>query len=150
MFCTVGVSMAESYPQCFHLIQASMAAETIREFLETGTIRNSVNFPSTSLPDRPEGAVRFAIVNKNIPGMLAEITHVFADAKFNILQQINHSRGDIAYNVVDVDTEGHGSVVDFKAVQEQITMADGVLSTRILFGKPGTGFARNLGGEYFV
>lgn len=129
---------------------AAMAADTIREFLETGTIRNSVNFPATSLSTPPENSVRFTIVNKNKTGMLAHITEAFAEANLNILQQINHSRGDIAYNVVDVDTTAHDDVLSFKHVQEKITMLEGVLSSRVIYGKPGTGFARNLDGEYFV
>jgi D-3-phosphoglycerate dehydrogenase len=128
---------------------ASMAADTIREFLESGTIRNSVNFPSTSLPNRPENSIRLAVVTKNVPGMLAHISEAFAQHNLNILQQINQSRGEIAYNVVDVDTSGRG-VVDFKSVQEQITMLDGVLSSRVIYGVPGTGYAKNLGGAYFV
>lgn len=129
---------------------ASMAANTIRDFLETGTIVNSVNFPNTDLPDRPEGAVRITVVNKNISGMLAKITDVFSKANLNILQQVNHSRGDIAYNVLDVDTENRDDVMCFKDLQEGITMLDGVLSSRVIYGNPGSGFARNLEGEYFV
>jgi D-3-phosphoglycerate dehydrogenase len=128
---------------------ASMAADTIREFLESGTIRNSVNFPATSLPNRPDNSIRVAIVTKNVPGMLAHISEAFAGANLNILQQINQSRGDVAYNVVDVDTSGH-EVVDFKEVQEKITMLDGVLSTRTIYGVPGTGYAKNVAGNYFV
>lgn len=127
-----------------------MAADTIRDFLETGTIVNSVNFPNTSLPDPPENSVRFSVVNKNIAGMLAHITEAFAEANLNILQQINQSRGDIAYNVMDVDTSGKEDVLSFKQVQEKITMLDGVLSSRVIYGTPGTGFARNLNGQYFV
>jgi len=128
---------------------ASMAADTIREFLESGTIRNSVNFPATSLPNRPENSIRLAVVTQNKPGMLAHISEAFANNDLNILQQINQSRGDVAYNVVDVDTSGH-SVVDFKTVQEKITMLDGVLSSRVIYGVPGTGYAKNVGGDYFV
>lgn len=126
-----------------------MAADTIREFLETGTIVNSVNFPATSLPDQPDSSVRFTVVNKNVAGMLAQMTEAFAEANLNILQQINHSRGDIAYNVLDVEISDE-SVLSFKHVQEKITMLDGVLSSRVIYGKPGTGYARNLEGEYFV
>mmetsp|Transcript_39242 Transcript_39242/g.82059 ORF Transcript_39242/g.82059 Transcript_39242/m.82059 type:complete len:470 (-) Transcript_39242:128-1537(-) len=128
---------------------AAMAAETIRDFLETGTIRNSVNFPPTSLTAAPENSIRFTIVTKNTPGMLAHISEVFAQDDLNILQQINQSRGEVAYNVVDVDISGHG-VVDFKGVQEKITMLDGVLSSRVIYGVPGTGYAKNLEGDYFV
>mmetsp|Transcript_431 Transcript_431/g.832 ORF Transcript_431/g.832 Transcript_431/m.832 type:complete len:469 (+) Transcript_431:171-1577(+) len=128
---------------------ASMAAETIRDFLETGTIRNSVNFPAASLGPAPEHSIRFTIVTKNMPGMLAHISEVFAADELNILQQINQSRGDVAYNVVDVDISGHG-IVDFKGVQEKITMLEGVLSSRVIYGVPGTGYAKNLMGDYFV
>ena len=127
-----------------------MAADTIRDFLETGTIRNSVNFPDTALEIPPEGSVRITVVNKNLPGMLAHITDVFAQANLNIVQQINHSKGDIAYNVIDVDTMLTEDVLSFKNLQEQLTMLDGVVNSRIIYGTPGTGFARNLDGEYFV
>lgn len=129
---------------------ASMAADTIRDFLETGTVKNSVNFPSTSLPDCPGGSVRFTVVNRNIPGMLSKITDCFAAENLNIIQQINQSRGSIAYNVLDVDTSSQADVLGFKTVQEQITMLDGVLSSRVIYGWPGSGYAKNLEGEYWV
>ena len=134
---------------CF-LPQAAMAADTIRDYLETGTIKNSVNFPSTNLGPAADSVVRFTVVNKNVPGALAKITDAFAEEGMNIAQQINHSKGDIAYNVVDVDIAGSESVVSFKAVQEKITMIDGVISTRVIYGVPGQGYAKNLDGEYFV
>ena len=81
--------------------------------------------------------------------MLAHISEAFAGRNLNILQQINQSRGDIAYNVVDVDTSRHG-VVNFKDVQEAIKMLDGVLSSRVIYGVPGTGYAKNIEGDYFV
>jgi D-3-phosphoglycerate dehydrogenase len=129
---------------------ASMAAETIRDFLETGTIKNSVNFPNAQLSDRPSNAVRFTVVNKNVPGCLANITEAFATGGLNIMQQINHSRGDIAYNVMDIDTTGHDNVLSFKDVQEKITMVPGVVSTRVIYGEPGMGYAKNVDGVYFV
>lgn len=128
-----------------------MAAETIRDFMETGTIRNSVNFPSTALLERPEKTIRITVVNKNIPGMLAHITEAFGKHKLNIVQQINQSRGDIAYNVVDIDPViGDGSSAKLADVQKEITMLDGVLSSRVLFGTPGAGYARNINGQYHV
>lgn len=128
-----------------------MAAETIRQYMEKGTIRHSVNFPSTSLPEQPMKTVRITVVNKNIPGVLAHIMEAFAKANINIVQQINHSRGEIAYNVLDVDPitpDGHQ--VSLKDLQKEVTMMDGVLSSRVLFGTPGIGYARNVDGEYFV
>lgn len=132
---------------------ASMAVDTIRDFLETGAIRHSVNFPDTRLPEASGGkTVRFSVVNKNVPGCLAAITDAFAQEGLNITQQINQSRGEIAYNVLDIDTSGHGNVLSFKSVQEKITMLPGVLSSRVIYGKmdPGSGYARNVEGDYFV
>jgi len=129
---------------------AAMAAETIKDYLENGTISKSVNFPETSLPDRPENSIRFTVVNRNLPGMLAKITETVAKFDINIIQQVNNSKGDVAYNVMDVDTTNVGEVMSFKKLQEQITMLDGVLSSRILYGNPGTGYAKNLEGQYFV
>lgn len=128
---------------------AAMAAETLRQYLEEGTIRHSVNFPEASLGKREPSNIRMTVVNKNIPGMLSKITEVIADHDLNIVQQINHSRGDIAYNVIDIDPTGAESI-DLKALQKEVTMLDGVLSSRSLFGKPGVGYARNIDGEYFV
>merc|ERR1712183_133580 len=98
-------------------------------------INNSVNFPTTRLNNRPENAVRVTIVNKNVPGMLAHITEAFGDFGLNILQQINASRGTVAYNVVDVELPENkdGGVVCFKKLQERITMVDGVLSSNIIY-----------------
>lgn len=71
---------------------ASMAADTIRDFLENGTIKNSVNFPETVVPLRDENTVRFTVVNKNNPGVLALILDEFAKANMNIGEMINQSR----------------------------------------------------------
>jgi len=127
---------------------ASMAARTIQEYLETGNIKNSVNFPNTVLPERPNNTVRFTVVNRNEPGMLACITDKFAKHKINIIQQINQSKGSVAYNVIDVDPGIE--VVNVKDLQEEITLIGGVLSSRVLFGTPGAGFARNIDGTYWV
>lgn len=129
--------------------QASMAAETIRKYLETGTIRHSVNFPDTTLAEQATGCIRIAVVNQNIPGMLSKITEVFASHKVNIMQQINHSRGGVAYNVIDLDP-AEGDSFNLKDLQKSVTMLDGVLSSRILFGVAGVGYARNIDGEYHV
>jgi len=127
---------------------ASMAADTIRDYLVSGTIRNSVNFPATALPDRPTGTIRFTVVNRNEPGMLAHITEKIGSAKLNIVQQINQSRGKIAYNVIDVDPGEE--TINLKELQKEITLTEGVLSSRVLFGVPGAGYAKNVDGEYFI
>lgn len=130
---------------------AAMAAETLREYSETGNIRNSVNFPTTALPARPENTLRITVVNKNVPGVLAKLTEEISKYNLNIVQQINQSRGTIAYNVLDLDPAiNDGSTASLSALQKEITMLDGVLSSRILFGTPGAGYARNINGEYHV
>jgi len=130
---------------------AAMAADTIKDYLDSGTIKNSVNFPATTLPEREKNTIRLTVVNKNIPGMLATITEAFAKYNINILQQINTSRGDVAYNVIDIDPViADGSTVDLKDLQKELTMHEGVLSSRILFDKIGVGYARNIDGNYYV
>jgi len=129
---------------------AAMAADTIKDYLMTGTIQNSVNFPATSLPNQSPRSLRMSIVNRNLPGMLAHITEIVAESSLNIIQQVNHSKGNIAYNVLDIDTEGHNEVQAFKEMQEKITMLDGVLSSRILYSNPGTGYAKNIEGKYLI
>lgn len=126
-----------------------MAAETLRLYLEHGTIRHSVNFPDTAMPEKQESLIRITVVNKNIPGMLSKVTEVFAKHNINIVQQINHSQGDVAYNVIDIDPSGHESF-GLKDLQRALTLLDGVLSSRIIFGTAGAGYARNVNGEYHV
>mmetsp|Transcript_30497 Transcript_30497/g.46692 ORF Transcript_30497/g.46692 Transcript_30497/m.46692 type:complete len:480 (-) Transcript_30497:220-1659(-) len=142
----LGASTEEAEDQA-----AAMAADTIGDYLENGTIRNSVNFPPTALPERPSKSIRMTVINKNVPGMLAQITDTFAKNNLNILQQINHSKGDIAYNVLDIDpvTES-GEQCSLKEIQRDITMLDGVISSRILFGTPGAGYAKKVDGQYVV
>ena len=125
-----------------------MAADTIQAYLEHGTIQNSVNFPAAALPERKEGSIRVCVATQNVPGMLAYISEVFAKHGSNIVQQINTSRGDLAYNVIDVELGSEA--VDLKGLQKELTMHDGVLSTRILFGVAGAGYARNIDGVYYA
>jgi D-3-phosphoglycerate dehydrogenase len=129
---------------------AAMAADTIAAYLETGTIKNSVNFPVVSLPVRDEGAIRISVINKNQPGVLASITDVFAKAKLNIVQQINQSRGDVAYNVLDLGPTWDHENISMKDLQKELTMTEGVLSSRVVFGTPGKGYARNIDGQYWA
>jgi D-3-phosphoglycerate dehydrogenase len=122
---------------------ASMAADTITRFLETGTIVNSVNFPSLELGARSDTTLRIGIVNENEKGVLASVLQVLADANLNILQQVNKSRGNIAYNVIDVEvvSDSSSSLVSFSELQERLTMVDSVISSRFLHGQAGAGFA---------
>lgn len=95
----IGASTAEAEENC-----AVMAAEQLKDFLENGNIRNSVNFPHLSLERVPgaEAGTRLAVTNKNVPGMLGKILSLLADQNINVVDMINKSRGDIAYNLIDL------------------------------------------------
>ncbi len=95
----IGASTAEAEENC-----AIMAAEQLKDFLENGNIRNSVNYPPLFL-DRVPGAsagTRLAISNKNVPGMLGKILSILADQDINVIDMINKSRDRIAYNLIDL------------------------------------------------
>lgn len=96
----IGASTDEAEDNC-----AIMAADQLMDFLEHGNIKNSVNFPHIAL-DRVAGAekgTRLAISNKNVPRMLGQILSVLADLDVNVIDMINRSRNEIAYNLIDVD-----------------------------------------------
>jgi len=95
----LGASTIEAEENC-----AMMIVKQIRDFLENGSISNSVNFPTVEIPQF-NGGTRLAIVNKNIPNMVAQISSDLGKAGLNITSLINKSRDDIAYTVVDVNDE---------------------------------------------
>ena len=79
-----------------------MAAQSIIDYLETGTIKNSVNFPEAKLARQEAETTRLCIIHENRPGMLGQLTTLLGDQGVNIVQQLNTSREEIAYNVVDM------------------------------------------------
>jgi D-3-phosphoglycerate dehydrogenase / 2-oxoglutarate reductase len=115
----LGASTEESEENC-----AIMAAMQLMEYLENGNIKNSVNFPESFL-DR-SGNQRLTISNQNLPGMIEKITHFLAENKINIADMINKSRGNIAYNIIDVD-----GTID-AALVKKIASAEGVLAVRLI------------------
>ena len=94
----IGASTSQAEENC-----SVMAAEQIDDFLNKGNIKNSVNFPELIEPRPSE--FRITLSNKNHPGMIGKITTVLADNKLNIIDMVNKSRGDIAYNVIDLETK---------------------------------------------
>jgi D-3-phosphoglycerate dehydrogenase len=92
----LGASTHEAEENC-----AVMVVEQVRDYLEHGNIRNSVNFPELFMPRN--AAFRVAITNENVPNMLGQISTCMADAGLNILDMLNKSRGELAYTLVDVD-----------------------------------------------
>ena len=96
----LGASTAEAEENC-----AIMAANQLRDFLENGNIKNSVNFPNLRL-DRDSSAEkgsRLAISNKNVPKMLGQILSVLADQNINVIDMLNKSRDEVAYNLIDLE-----------------------------------------------
>ncbi len=91
----LGASTLQAEENC-----AVMVVDQVREYLEHGNVRNSVNFPELFMP-RSEG-FRIAIVNENVPNMLGQISTCMAQAGLNILDMLNKSRGDLACTLVDV------------------------------------------------
>lgn len=92
----LGASTREAEENC-----AVMVANQVRDYLETGNVINSVNFPATQLP--LEGSQRICVVNSNIPDMVAKISHVLGKAKLNIVHMRNDSRGNLAYTMLDIE-----------------------------------------------
>ncbi|MDH3526691.1 MAG: phosphoglycerate dehydrogenase [Gammaproteobacteria bacterium] len=115
----LGASTQQAEDNC-----AVMVAEQVKDFLESGNVRNSVNFPEMFMPRN--GEFRLAVVNENIPNMLGQISTCIAEAGLNILDMLNKSKGDLAYTLVDVDSKVP------PACLEQIAKIDGVLAVRAL------------------
>ncbi|HWK73113.1 MAG TPA: 3-phosphoglycerate dehydrogenase family protein [Povalibacter sp.] len=116
----LGASTGEAEENC-----AVMVVDTLRDFLENGNVRNSVNFPEAVLP-RTTSATRLSIVNENVPNMVGQISTALAAANLNIADLLNKSRGDLAYTLIDID----GAVSP--AVLEQLNTIHGVLAVRSL------------------
>jgi len=121
----LGASTEEAEDNC-----AKMAAAQVINFLETGTIKNSVNFPAASLDKQSGGSTRLCIINKNVPGVLGEITTLLGSKGVNITQQLNTSRDSIAYNVIDMDGFPEASSDD---LQSALLGIESVLSTRMIW-----------------
>lgn len=110
----IGASTAEAEENC-----AVMAADQIVDYLENGSIKNSVNFPIISLP-RSEG-VRITFCNDNVSGVLGHVLSVFTENEINVLDMMNKSRGDVAYNIIDVEQSPSDDVIAaIKAVEHVI------------------------------
>ncbi len=113
----LGASTAEAEDNC-----AVMAIEELKEYLENGNIRNSVNYP-TCIVGGKTSPVRLCINHKNIPGMIAKFSTVISTDGGNIVTLVNKSKGDYAYSVIDID-----KVIPF----DDIKNIDGVLRVRVI------------------
>jgi D-3-phosphoglycerate dehydrogenase len=115
----LGASTREAEENC-----ATMVADQLCDYLLDGNVVNAVNFPNVVMPR--ESNFRIAIANANVPNMVGQISTAMADARLNIHNMMNKSKGDIAYTLVDVDSK-----VPKKAI-EAIAKIEGVLAVRYL------------------
>ena len=116
----LGASTGEAEENC-----AVMVADTLRDYLENGNVRHSVNFPDAVMP-RPVGTRRIAVANSNVPNMVGQVSTLLAASGLNIAELLNKSRGEYAYTLIDTE----GAVDD--ALLGRIRAIEGVLSARAL------------------
>ena len=115
----LGASTEEAEENC-----AIMVADQLIDFLENGNIKNSVNFPNIAL--ERNGGFRIAFSNRNVPKMLNQVLSVLADRELNVIDMINKSRDEVAYNIIDIDKEPSEDLV------QALEAIDGVIKVRIL------------------
>ena len=115
----LGASTGEAEDNC-----AVMVAEQIKDYIENGNITNSVNFPNVSMPRGD--CCRLAVCNANVPNMVGQISTIMAQANLNIHDMINKSRGEIAYTIVDLDSQIPEDVL------QTIKQLDGVMIARAI------------------
>jgi len=116
----LGASTGEAEENC-----AIMVAEQLRDFLENGNVKNSVNYPEAVLPRVPN-TTRLSVANRNVPNMVGQISTRLAMHRINIADLLNKSRGEYAYTLIDADGAlGEELLGEIRAI-------DGVLSARIL------------------
>lgn len=115
----LGASTYEAEENC-----AVMVVGDVREYLENGNIRHSVNLPEAVLPrTRPH---RMTVVNQNVPNMVGQISTLLAGESINIADLLNVSRGDLAYTIVDLDGPVNADTL------ERIRAVKGILNARVL------------------
>ena len=102
----IGASTEESEENC-----AVMAADQLVDYLENGNITNSVNYPKIAM-ERSPGTVRITFANENVAGVLGHVLSILADHKVNVVDMVNKSRGELAFNLMDVESEPDAAVID--------------------------------------
>lgn len=119
LFPHLGASTAEAEENC-----SVMAAEQLMDFLENGNIVNSVNYPQTRMAR--DGGYRITFANDNVPRVLGTVLSVLADHDINVIDMVNKSLRDIAYNIIDVETEPTAEII------AAIAAAEGVMHVRVI------------------
>jgi D-3-phosphoglycerate dehydrogenase len=116
----LGASTDEAEDNC-----AIMAADQLMDFLINGNIKNSVNFPNLHL-ERSQLGCRIALSNRNVPRILGRVLSVLADRNINVIDMINKSRNDIAYNLIDIESEPSEELL------AALSAIDDVINVRLL------------------
>jgi D-3-phosphoglycerate dehydrogenase len=119
LFPHIGASTSEAEENC-----SVMAAEQLMDFLENGNIVNSVNYPQTRMARN--GGYRITFANENVPRVLGTVLSVLADHDVNVIDMVNKSRNEMAYNIIDVETKPSEEIVD------AISRAEGVMHVRVI------------------
>jgi D-3-phosphoglycerate dehydrogenase len=119
LFPHLGASTSEAEENC-----SVMAAEQLMDFLENGNIANSVNYPKTRMAR--DGGYRITFANENVPRVLGTVLSVLADHDVNVLDMVNRSLNEVAYNIIDVETKPTPAIID------AIAGADGVMHVRVI------------------
>lgn len=117
----IGASTEEAEENC-----AIMAADQLMDYLENGNIKNSVNFPTVYLDRNPGTGARITFSNANVSGVLGDVLSVLAENKVNVVDMVNKSRGDMAYNIMDVEQ------VPSEDVVAAITAIEYVIAVRVI------------------
>jgi D-3-phosphoglycerate dehydrogenase len=115
----LGASTVEAEDNC-----AIMVAKQVRDYLENGNVRNSVNFPEIKM--ERNGGYRVTVVNSNVPNMVGQISSAMADEGLNIIDMINKSQGELAYSLIDINAPASETLLG------KLTAIDGVLAVRAL------------------
>jgi D-3-phosphoglycerate dehydrogenase len=113
----IGASTAEAEENC-----AMMVADQLMDYLENGNIRNSVNFPATSMGRN--GGYRITFCNENVPKVLGNVLTLLADRNINVIDMVNKSRDELAYNIMDIASE------PTEALLKEIAQVEGVVGVR--------------------
>ena len=116
----LGASTKESEDNC-----AVMAVQELTDYIENGNIKNSVNYPACDMGEC-HAACRLAVLHRNIPNMIGQITGILAEQGVNISDMTNKSRGDYAYSMFDLESPASRELV------EQLEAVDGVLKVRVI------------------
>lgn len=115
----IGASTEEAEENC-----AVMAADQLMDYLENGNIRNSVNYPPTKMARN--GGARITFTNSNVPKVLGSVLSILADAELNVVDMVNKSRGEIAYNIIDVEGDLSPSI------EAAVAAVEGVVRVRVI------------------